>query len=61
MTAGGLRGSSESFLWNFFSWEAQEQAVNLRPAPENVYCTLSVTLVEVCAPVLTSVAVTTTV
>src|SRR5260370_4840327 len=50
----------ERLLWNFSS-KAQEQAVNLRPAPEDVYCTLSVTLVEACAPVLTSVAVTTTV
>jgi hypothetical protein len=52
--------ASESFLWNF-SWEALEQAVNPKPAPEDVYCRLSVTLMEACAPVLTSDAVTTTV
>jgi hypothetical protein len=56
----GLRRSSETFTGDF-SWEALEQAANLRPAPEDVYCTLSVRLIEVCAPVLTSDAVTTTV
>jgi hypothetical protein len=41
--------------------EACSRGYLLHVEPEDVYCTLSVRLMEVCAPVLTSDAVTTTV
>jgi hypothetical protein len=40
---------------------ALSPASRVHSLPTDVYCTLSVTLVELCAPVVTSVAVTTTV